>query len=772
MESIFDSYIDTLYLFRTPEYWNYAFGFTDTVFNGLIYNNIDIDNIKKMSHNIIVLFSAIDTLYENVKTEEDATQLSQILLSAVTGNSFKYQFKDRMFSDNVRIVKEALFIMMDILHLRNEVYDKMFNKYIYHQELSSKTKLSDIMPKHDSYIDALKDYLDKYSSTLNLNMLILSMINYLDIDISLTSKDIDAYLEPLLRFAADFKYDDTEIMSSQIYIVSSIWGLTIQQSKELLKSGELNLNLEVLFDKIYNETKKNCKCIFKDNCLRIAIKLKKGNYKLPILTNFLKELSLCKIKKNETSVSIYDTCFLYLNSSTSSSDKAKIKNMIKYRQIEDGSWGCTYIKNYCDRIVNTLSVILAFQDDSDMKKGISKGISYVTNTLKKLKSTDRLLIGFEIIVSSLIKQINKKTPGLISIHLDPDVDLSFKQKEEFLKRKDVSSSAISYYLEAIGEDVQIDYKTTLMMTSPASILSYLDKPGTDKGKLKSLFIKYKEEYDVSFSTLTSIDIFEFTWSVKYLSMLDMNILRNEHSCYLVDILEDEFNKGRARAYSTLCSLYESDCTSMVLNTLLLYGKKPNILDTLGPYYNGKYFKTFMIENVKSISANAHILEVLSKVDKCEVATNWEFSIIDFLLSEQTEDGYWKDKWHISPLYATCEVISSLVFYKDNARVNNSLKKAIFWIVSNQNHDGGWTECGAYLSTIEETCYALISIYLYNKYCDKINNYDNIKSNGLSLINSRNAQREALECNLWISKVLYSPSNLIVLLSIVVNILLK
>ena len=82
--------------------------------------------------------------------------------------------------------------------------------------------------------------------------------------------------------------------------------------------------------------------------------------------------------------------------------------------------------------------------------------------------------------------------------------------------------------------------------------------------------------------------------------------------------------------------------------------------------------------------------------------------MDFLYSERNTQGYWEDKWHISPLYATASCALALAKHPKQA-IKTKLDLTIDWIIETQSGiDGGWgvhgqAETG---TTMEETAYAL------------------------------------------------------------------
>ena len=90
----------------------------------------------------------------------------------------------------------------------------------------------------------------------------------------------------------------------------------------------------------------------------------------------------------------------------------------------------------------------------------------------------------------------------------------------------------------------------------------------------------------------------------------------------------------------------------------------------------------------------------------------------YLEKEQESDGSWFGRWGVNYLYGTSGVISALAVI-DPERYRDRLTKAMSWIESCQNADGGWGEtCESYkddrlkgqgISTASQTAWALIGL---------------------------------------------------------------
>jgi len=94
--------------------------------------------------------------------------------------------------------------------------------------------------------------------------------------------------------------------------------------------------------------------------------------------------------------------------------------------------------------------------------------------------------------------------------------------------------------------------------------------------------------------------------------------------------------------------------------------------------------------------------------------------LKYLLSEQEDSGAWWGRWGINYVYGTSNVVCGLVnFCDDNQPVKTAALRAIQWLKSVQNADGGWgegldsyadqTQAGCGISTPSQTAWGLMAL---------------------------------------------------------------
>ncbi|WP_257459601.1 prenyltransferase/squalene oxidase repeat-containing protein [Archangium lipolyticum] len=107
------------------------------------------------------------------------------------------------------------------------------------------------------------------------------------------------------------------------------------------------------------------------------------------------------------------------------------------------------------------------------------------------------------------------------------------------------------------------------------------------------------------------------------------------------------------------------------------------------------FITYEYELQPSVTTTAHGVMALAELGK-DVK-----GLVNWLLEKQGGDGRWMvDKWHISWLYTTSQVVLALI----RAGATGALQTAVKALLETQRKDGGWGV--AQVSTLSETSYAV------------------------------------------------------------------
>ncbi len=131
----------------------------------------------------------------------------------------------------------------------------------------------------------------------------------------------------------------------------------------------------------------------------------------------------------------------------------------------------------------------------------------------------------------------------------------------------------------------------------------------------------------------------------------------------------------------------------------------------------------------SVDVTGHVLEAMGligrKTDHPVVARG-----LEYIRSEQEEDGSWFGRWGVNYIYGTAAVLPGLESVGEDMNAPY-IKKAAEWIAAHQNPDGGWGEsCASYMddtfkgkgeSTASQTAWAIMALLAAgdNRYEDSI-----------------------------------------------------
>ena len=119
----------------------------------------------------------------------------------------------------------------------------------------------------------------------------------------------------------------------------------------------------------------------------------------------------------------------------------------------------------------------------------------------------------------------------------------------------------------------------------------------------------------------------------------------------------------------------------------------------------------------SVDVTAHVLEMLGQLgyekDHPAIAR-----AVDYVLSEQEEDGSWFGRWGVNYIYGTAAVLPALEALGLDMGADY-VRDAANWVVDHQNPDGGWGEsCASYVdpafrgkgpSTASQTAWSLLAL---------------------------------------------------------------
>ena len=457
--------------------------------------------------------------------------------------------------------------------------------------------------------------------------------------------------------------------------------------------------------------------------------------------------SVKHVDEGKTRGAAYDTA--WVARVTDESGNPLFPECVKWlleNQKQDGSWECC-LQNYHDRILSTLSAIIALEE-LDAKRYahcIQDGEVYIWENLKNLSHDSCRLVGSELLLPSLMEQAE-------SLGLNLPYHNKIYQKEYHRKLDSIEESVwysplkpISYSLEFLGSTVN------------EKLLPLAQLPNGSVGTSPSataFFLKYTKNVrafhylkrvlsitgDGSVMAVYPIEIFEYGWTMYNFMLAGLYFSRYTQIC---DFFLEKLGPTGVGSSSELPST-DSDDTAIVLKILSEVGYPANV-HALDAYDIGEYYLTFPFEMDPSVSANIHILDFAKSCS--ELSDRWEIieRLIKFL-KKRMHSEHWTDKWNVSPYYPTSHAILTLYDVEPSLT-----EKAVSWILKTQNEDGTWGTNG----TLEETAYCMQALMHYYQNVDHID--ISCLSPALFQINS-NILPSIHLAELWVEKVLYCPIN--------------
>ena len=419
-------------------------------------------------------------------------------------------------------------------------------------------------------------------------------------------------------------------------------------------------------------------------------------------------------------------------------------------QHADGSWGSP-VPTPHDRVVNTLAAVVALAELAgsgpagfpDVTGRIGAGVERLHQVSRELRPDDpHETIGFEFVVPALLERT--RALGL------PLPFGSFGWVRDLYERKMSVVPADAFHrVTTLAHSLE-----TFADRWPSAALARLQAPdgsfGCSPAATAAMYGVSRSEADLRYltsalqatgqgaaPTVFPFRTFDDGWTFHPLVMarVEPRLLR-PHVTRLA-------RRRSARGFGPSDGLPpDADDTGTVL-PLLAYCGYPADLSTLRDFETPDGYRTFELERGFSVSTNVHVLGALL-LDPVGMARQIDI-VLRFLRDNQAEGGYWLDKWHLSPYYATCHAIPVLTGLDDRL-----CGDAVAWVLASQNADGSWGLAGG---TLEETGYAVNSLLAVQAAYPWVRD---AADRGARYLSDRCTDGEPAHPPLWIGKVLYTP----------------
>ena len=426
-------------------------------------------------------------------------------------------------------------------------------------------------------------------------------------------------------------------------------------------------------------------------------------------------------------------------------------------QLPDGSWGASAPFYYHDRVICTLAAMIALSyqgrrghDKYQVERGklaLERIVSGATQGL--LSDPNGATVGFEMIAPTLSAEAEKL--GLIN-----------NQGNRILGRLSKLRAKKLAYLQnnMINRHVTMAFSAEMAGTDGKHMLDveHLQESNGSVGVSPSAtayfarYIKRGDETSLSYlrrviksdggmPNVAPFDVFEIAWTLWNLSFIP-GLEKNGKLQPHIDFLSNAWQPKRGVGFAAGYSVKDSDDTGLVYDTLLRFGCEKDLASVL-MYEEKDHFRCFDLEANPSISANIHVIGALGEAGLDRRNSSVQ-KVIRFLYKAKGSNAFWTDKWHSSPYYATAHAIIACA-----KLVPDLVTDAVQWILQTQNKDGSW---GTFISTAEETAYAIQALWLWNENVARIPTH--------AIRDGARWLREHMDQPyppLWIGKYLYNPS---------------
>ena len=473
------------------------------------------------------------------------------------------------------------------------------------------------------------------------------------------------------------------------------------------------------------------------------------------MTDLITEL-IEKIGPGHMASTAYDTAWVARLGEIDWNLSSRALAWLSEHQLPDGSWGAPAPMYYHDRVLCTLAAMIALSyrgrrghDRVQVENGrlaLERIVGGATQGLRA--DPNGATVGFEMIAPTLAAEAEKL--GIIKNQGNRILGRLSKQrtkKLDYLQGKMISrhlTMAFSSEMAGIDGQHMLDVQSLqeangavgLSPSATAYFATYVKQQ--DEASLN--YLRQTAEPDGGQPNVSPFDIFEVAWSLWNLGLVPGMKSLTELQPH-IQFLSNAWEPKRGVAFSTAYSVKDSDDSVVTYNALLRFGIEKDLASILA-YEEKDHFRCFDLEVNPSISANIHILDALLQSGLTD-SNSSVIKILQFLKKARGDNPFWVDKWHSSAYYPTAHAIIACA-----GTVNHLVEESVQWLLESQNANGSW---GTYISTAEETAYAIQALWVWNQKVARIPKA--VLKNGARWL-KENIDRPYPP--LWIGKCLYSP----------------
>lgn len=379
---------------------------------------------------------------------------------------------------------------------------------------------------------------------------------------------------------------------------------------------------------------------------------------------------------------------------------------LRRHQLADGAWGAPHLDYHHDRVICTLSAVtaLARTDDPADRRRVERGAAVLPSDLKSLgDDAAGETIGFELLAPALLGEAREL--GVVGDEVDEVLAGLVAEREAKLARvpsgfiDGESVLAHSAEMAGVGDLHLFDLANLLghngsVGYSPAATAWYA---ATTADSAALGYLRTVVGADGGVPNVGPIDVFENVWTL-------YNVGLTRSGCSpardrLLSVVEGGWTPGRGVSFGSGFRPEDGDDTAVASEVLSRAGRAVDFA-ALASYAGPEHFHCWPTERNPSVSTNVHMLGALraAGLPTDDPAVR---KAVRYLANSQDRAGFWLDKWHVSPYYATAHAVLAGAGLPED-----TFARARDWLLRTQRADGSW---GSYLPTAEETAYCLQAI---------------------------------------------------------------
>jgi hypothetical protein len=324
---------------------------------------------------------------------------------------------------------------------------------------------------------------------------------------------------------------------------------------------------------------------------------------------------------------------------------------IKNHQLADGSWGTKEIRHYYDRVICTLSSLIALKKWDASPQQIERGEKYLQKNLDNLPQEAYATVGFELIFPALIadaRALGLDLPYDHPIIKTIEANRAYKLKKIPLDVIYQQPTTVLHSLEGLGPLLDCDR----ILKQQAQNGSFLNSPSstafvylqTEDEKclnyIQGLLARFGNFVPVNYP----IDVFETLWVLNNIHFLGLDgYFQEEIRVQLTNLKQYWTETGIP--WSQYVQVPDLDDTAVMFKLLRLNGEEVSA-KVFENFYGGEGFFCFPGEMDSSASHIVNLLEA-ARLDQGEGILHKAKVYSQDILSQVLTHSKLEDKWLIS-----------------------------------------------------------------------------------------------------------------------------